>query len=146
MQEAHERHINDLEFDKVEKIVAENCNKRLFCHLGKYNNPPDNDDTNKPMEVNPKLFFGGDLKPYRYSPNKINIALGCFSFLLAFLLMIVHILFIVFILSLPIFWIYCACYICCLLIAIVIFMIIIECRSERIITFKDLKGGKQKDN
>lgn len=153
VQEAHERHIKDLGFDKVEKIVAKNCDKRLFCDLGKHNNQPDNDDTNKPMEVNPNLFFGGDLKPYRYSPSKINIALGCFSFLLAFLLIITHTIFalsvvvhIIFATSLPILWIHCMCYICYLLIAIAIFVFVIQYRSERIITFKDLKGGKQKDN
>lgn len=91
VQEAHERHIDDLGFDKVEKIVAENCDKRLFCDLGKYDNPQDNDDTNKPMEVNPNLFFGGDLKPYRYSPSRINIVLGQFSYLLAFALCVRHI-------------------------------------------------------
>ena len=91
VQEAHERHIDDLEFDKVEKIVAENCDKRLFCHLGKYDNPQDNDDTNKPMEVNPNLFFGGDLKPYRYSPSRINIVLGQFSYLVALALCVRHI-------------------------------------------------------
>lgn len=153
VQEAHERHIKDLGFDKVEKIVAENCDKRLFCDLGKYDNPPYSDDKNKPMDVKENLFFGGDLKPYRYSPSKINIALGCFSFFIAFLLILFHtffalsvIVYMVCVLSLPIFWIHCACYIYYLLIAIAIFMIIIECRSERIITFKDLKGGKQKDN
>lgn len=139
VQEAHERHINDLEFDKVEKIATKNCNRRLFCHLGNYNNPPNNDDINKPMEVNSNLFFGGDLKPYRYSPSKINITLGCFSFLLAFLLTIIHTIFTV---SLPA--THYVCYICYLLIAIAIFAFVIKYRSEQIITFKDIKGGKQK--
>ena len=153
VQEAHERHIEDLGFDKVEKMVAKNCDKRLFCDLGKYDNPPYSDDKNKPMDVKENLFFGGDLKPYRYSPSKINIALGCFSFLLAFLLIITHTIFalsvvahIIFATSLPILWIHCMCYICYLLIAIAIFVFVIQYRLERIITFKDLKGGKQKDN
>lgn len=152
VQEAHERHIKDLGFDKVEKIVIENCDKRLFCDLGKYNNPPDIDDKNKPMEVKENLFFGGDLKPYRYSPSKINIALGCFSFLLAFLLMIVHtffalsvIIYMVCVLSLPISWIHCMCYMCYLFIAIAILVFIVKCRKEQFITFNDLKGGLQNE-
>ena len=91
VQEAHERHIKDLGFDKVKKIVIENCDKRLFCDLGKYNNPPSKDNKSEIMDTNPNLFFGGDLKPYRYSPSKINIALGQFSYLLALALCIRHI-------------------------------------------------------
>lgn len=88
VQEAHERHIDDFNFD-------ENDIKKLFCKLESYEYKTRQDDCGDNKEINkdlnPNLFFGEVMKPYRYSPNKINIALGWVSFLIACMLVIVHI-------------------------------------------------------
>ena len=128
VQEAHEAH-----------IAKYNIKNWLFCDLGKYQKGC-YDTQGKKRDFNSNLFFNGELKAYRYSPSKINIALGCFSFFVGFLLIICHTIFAV---SLPIFGIHYVCFICYLLIAIVMFAFIVKCRKEKFITFEDLKGGKQ---
>lgn len=89
VQEAHEAHIEDFNF-------CENDTKKLFCKLESYeykthqDNYSDKDKKEINKDLNPNLFFGGALKAYRYSPSKINIALGFFSAIVAFILSVIH--------------------------------------------------------
>ena len=91
VQEAHEEHIKNFDF--------QNDNiKNLFCDLDSYEYARHTDSKNntKDKTINPKLndrlFCCGVLQPYRYSPSKINIALGWVSCLLGIVLFIVHII------------------------------------------------------
>ena len=99
VQEAHEEHIKSFEFNNA-KI------KQLFCDLDKYeyteNNATNSELSSTTQENNaekvmnsklkPSLFFcWGTTQAYRYSPNKINIALGWASCFFAFILMSYHI-------------------------------------------------------
>ena len=77
VQEAHEAHI--LKHNELD------C---LFCDLDKYQN---GDYDTKTLKQTSKNSFWNPLKSYRYSPSKINIALGWVSCLLASILSIVHI-------------------------------------------------------
>lgn len=77
VQEAHEEHIASFEFNNA-KI------KQLFCGLNIYEPKLKN-------KLSKELFSNGVLKAYRYSPSKINIALGCFSAIIATFLSLVHI-------------------------------------------------------
>lgn len=89
VQEAHEKHIEDFNF-------CENDTKKLFCKLESYeyktyqDNYSDKDKKEINKDLKPNLFFGGALKAYRYSPSKINIALGVFSAIVAVILGIIH--------------------------------------------------------
>ena len=92
VQEAHEKHIEHFGFDKIDKIeIINNNDERLFCRLRKYDNLTNKNNEIQAVDVSPNLFFNGDLKAFRYSPSKINILLGQFSYLLAFALCIRHI-------------------------------------------------------
>ena len=90
VQEAHEEHINDLKFDEID-------NKRLFCNLNDYEYPKSKINAKtgqKEMNENLKssLFFRcGTTQAYRYSPSKINIALGWLSCFISFSLIGYHI-------------------------------------------------------
>ena len=91
VQEAHEEHIKHFDF--------QNDNiKNLFCDLDSYEYVEHIDSKNntKGKTLNPKLndrlFCCGVLQPYRYSPSKINIALGWVSCLLGGVLFITHIM------------------------------------------------------
>lgn len=74
VQEAHEKNIE-------QHTKKYGCS--LFCDLRKYE-----------RMLKPKLckdlLFCGTLKPYRYSPSKINIALGWFSLAVSFVLINFH--------------------------------------------------------
>ena len=74
VQEAHEKHIEKF-------IVNNDIAKELYCKLKDYECLSENDN----LFLSRKL-----LKPYRYSPSKINIALGWVSACLAGVLMIIH--------------------------------------------------------
>lgn len=91
VQEAHEEHIKNFDF--------QNDNiKNLFCDLDSYeyveriNSKIDTKDKTLNPKLKDSLFFRGVLQPYRYSPSKINIALGWVSCLLGIVLFIVHIM------------------------------------------------------
>ena len=74
VQEAHEKHIeNFIENDKDLK--------KLYCNLKDY----------EYLNLSDNLFWFGVLGVFRYSPSKINIALGWISCLLGGILFIVHI-------------------------------------------------------
>ncbi len=134
VQETHEWHIlKNLNFDK-----AENDIKKLFCKLDDYEylqQQNDQDDThNKTINpnLNPNFFFTGVLQAYRYSPSKINIALGWVSVLIAFILSAVHIIMMLYHfnkLNCP-----CAAFAILFMLMILFF---ISCRMTRF-----LKGGK----
>ena len=82
VQEAHEAHIDNLGFDKVDEIdIGIGKNKRLFYDLGVYNNKLANDE---------KVSVWHPLKPYRYSPSRINIFLGWLSGIASIVLGIIH--------------------------------------------------------
>lgn len=91
VQEAHEWHI--LNNNKVE---IRNTAKNLFCNLNDYEyyNEKDSSTDTESKEMNKNLystfFRKGALRAYRYSPSKINIALGWFSAVVAFALSMVH--------------------------------------------------------
>ena len=74
VQEAHEKHI-----ERHTKKYG--CS--LFCDLRKYE-----------RMLNPKLckdlLYCGILKPYRYSPSKINIVIGALSAVIAIILSVIH--------------------------------------------------------
>ncbi len=74
VQEAHEKHIEN--FLKNNKDL-----KELFCKLKDY----------EYLNLSDNLFWFGVLGVFRYSPSKINIALGWVSCLLGGILFIVHI-------------------------------------------------------
>ena len=87
VQEAHE--------DKIKQFVENNESlQELYCKLDDYEYPNAKKILgNKQMNLNLKdgLFVFGQLKAFRYSPSKINIALGWFSVFMAILLMTIHI-------------------------------------------------------
>ncbi len=82
VQEAHENKIRKWEFIYIE------INK-IFCNLNDYKPTKD--------KLSQDLFLCGgldnNLKAFRYSPSKINIALGWFSAVIATILCIVHTIF-----------------------------------------------------
>ncbi len=78
VQEAHEKHIKNL----VEKDTDLQKLKGIYCDLRDY----------EYLSESKNLFSFGVLTPFRYSPSKINIALGWFSVYLAGVLMTIHIL------------------------------------------------------
>ena len=80
VQEAHEAHIAKY-IEKCEKIGY------LFCNLGKYCNGDYDTDRNN---VKDKVSIKNPLKAYRYSPSKINIALGWVSAVVASALGVIH--------------------------------------------------------
>lgn len=86
VQEAHERHIENLNFDNLGKsnVKTEQC-KRLFCNLNIYE-----DKLKKENKLSEDLYYSEALKAWRYSPSKINIILGCFSVIVATILLITH--------------------------------------------------------
>ena len=82
VQEAHEKHIKNLNCDLIYEIDSQTGKlKRYFCDLSNYQ-----DRIEKKNLSSNKLFSS-----YRYSPSKINIALGWISCLLGGILFIVHI-------------------------------------------------------
>ena len=73
VQEAHEKHIeNFIENDKDLK--------KLYCNLKDY----------EYLNLSDNLFWFGVLGVFRYSPSKINIALGWISFAVAIILSVIH--------------------------------------------------------
>ena len=74
MQEAHE--------DKIKQFVRKESLQELFCDLNDYNSE----------YLQDSLFYFGTLKAFRYSPSRINIALGWASVFIAGVLAIIHIL------------------------------------------------------
>lgn len=82
VQEAHERHIDDLGFDLLDEVdINTKKNKRLFCDLDIYNIK---------LATDKKISVWHPLKPYRYSPSKINIFLGWLSVAISIVLGIVY--------------------------------------------------------
>ena len=76
VQEAHEKHIKNLNCDLIyETDIETDTFKRLFCDLDIYQTK---------LEKKHKPSFLNTLKSYRYSPSKINIALGWVSFTASF--------------------------------------------------------------
>ena len=98
VQEAHE--------DKIKQFVENNESlQELYCKLDDYEYPNAKKILgNKQMNLNLKdgLFVFGQLKAFRYSPSKINIALGWISAFVAILLIIVYMLM----------WLYCIKFYC----------------------------------
>lgn len=78
VQEAHEEHIKKF----VEKDADSQNLKGIYCDLRDY----------EYLGKSENLFSFGALTPFRYSPSKINIALGWISACLAGVLMTIHIL------------------------------------------------------
>lgn len=91
VQEAHEEHIKNFDFQNDDI-------KNLFCDLDSYEYAKhiDSQVNTKDKTLNPKLkdslLCYEVLQPYRYSPSKINIALGWVSCLLGIVLFIAHIM------------------------------------------------------
>ena len=84
VQEAHEEHIKNLNYDLLDQTDTQtNKPKRLFCDLGYYQ---------AKLEKKNKLSFWNPLGIYRFSPSKINIALGWVSFIISFILLNAHLL------------------------------------------------------
>lgn len=82
VQEAHEEHIKNLNYDLLDQTDTQtNKPKRLFCGLDYYQ---------AKLEKKNKLSFWNPLGIYRFSPSKINIALGWVSFIVSFVLLNVH--------------------------------------------------------
>lgn len=73
VQEAHEEHIKKL----VEKDTDLQNLKGIYCDLRDY----------EYLGESENLFSFGVLTPFRYSPSKINIALGWISFVVSFMLL-----------------------------------------------------------
>ena len=82
VQRAHEEHIKKLNFDWIGLDWETGYIKRLFCDLENY----------QCLSLENSLLFCGTLNPCRYSPSKINIALGWVSFMAGFALFNIHIL------------------------------------------------------
>ncbi|MGX2972694.1 RipA family octameric membrane protein [Helicobacter sp. T3_23-1059] len=81
VQEAHEAHIENLNCDLIYEIDSQTGKlKRYFCNLSNYQ-----DRIEKKNLSSNKLFSS-----YRYSPSKINIALGWISFAAAIILSVIH--------------------------------------------------------
>ncbi len=76
VQEAHEAH-----------ILKHNGLECLFCDLDKYQNG-DYDTQN--LKQADKISFWNPLKSYRYSPSKINIALGWLSLIISTIFLYIH--------------------------------------------------------
>ncbi len=96
VQEAHEKHIENFDWNCLKgenTFIEPNDMKKLFCKLKDYE---DNGDTSgdykKKISVNSFLCCCGALEPYRYSPSKINIALGWVSGFVATILSVIHII------------------------------------------------------
>ena len=84
VQEAHEEHIKNLNYDLLDEIdIQTNKPKRLFCDLDYYQ---------AKLKKKNKLSFWNPLGIYRFSPSKINIVLGWVSFIISFVLFYVHLL------------------------------------------------------
>lgn len=88
VQEAHEEHIKNFDFQNYDI-------KNLFCDLDSYEYAKhiDSQTNTKDKTLNPKLkslLSCGVLQPYRYSPSKINIALGWVSLLVSIVLLYIH--------------------------------------------------------
>lgn len=82
VQEAHEEHIKNLNYDLLEQTDTQtNKPKRLFCDLDYYQ---------AKLEKKNKLSFWNPFGIYRFSPSKINIALGWVSFIVSFVLLSIH--------------------------------------------------------
>ena len=132
VQEAHENHIKHFDFqnDNV---------KTIYCDLDSYEYLEHTDSQSTPNDkaLNPKLnesiFCCGTLNSYRYSPSKINIALGWVSCLLGSILFFAH--------SISIF---CTnlCLIVCIL--IVLGMFVGLCFGQKYLK-TSLKGGNTKN-
>ena len=129
VQEAHEEHIKNFDF--------QNDNiKNLFCDLDSYEYVEHIDSKNntKDKTLNPKLndnlLCRGVLQPYRYSPSKINIALGWVSCLLGGVLFIAHIM-----------SIFCTtlCLIWCIVLVVLIIIALCNCLT---LIKSHLKGGE----
>ena len=71
---------------KAYRAIYKKYGCSLFCDLSKY------ERILKP-KLNKGLLCCGMLKPYRYSPSKINIALGWVSFIITTILLVLHIWF-----------------------------------------------------
>ncbi len=141
VQEAHEWHIKNLQIDEVEKDV-----KKLFCDLDSYDKCK-HKEYDIEDNISSSLFFNGDLESYRYSPSKINIALGRFSFFVSLLLIIYHTIFTITFIAIT-FFIKCKIQHCiCIALGVVVIVIaVLLCIAyylNLLITFKDLKGGKK---
>lgn len=90
VQEAHEEHIKNFDFQNYDI-------KNLFCDLDSYEYAKhiDSQTNTKDKTLNPKLkslLSCGVLQPYRYSPSKINIALGWVSLLVSIVFLYIHLL------------------------------------------------------
>lgn len=128
VQEAHEEHIKHFDFQNDDI-------KKLFCDLDSYECAEriDSKNNTKDKTLNPKLngglFCCGVLQPYRYSPSKINIALGWVSCLLGIVLFIVHIM-----------NIFCTtlCLVCCIALVALIIVALYSCLT---LIKSHLKGG-----
>lgn len=82
-----EAHIDNLNIDEVKELDSKtNKYKRLFCDLNNYESK-----LKEQGKLSEKLIVNGTLKAYRYSPSKINIALGWFSAVIATILCFSHI-------------------------------------------------------
>lgn len=87
VQEAHEEHIKNFKLNNSAEIKQLFCNLKddeikLFCDLNIYE---------LKLKEKKNLSAISFLKAYRYSPSKINIALGWVSLLVSFILLIFHI-------------------------------------------------------
>lgn len=71
---------------KAYRAIYKKYGCSLFCDLSKY------ERILKPR-LHKGLLCGGTLKPYCYSPSKINIALGLVSFIVTTILLVLHIWF-----------------------------------------------------
>lgn len=95
VQEAHEEHIENFDWNCLKgenAFIETNDMKKLFCKLKDYEDNGDtSSDYRKKISVNSFLCCCGALEPYRYSPSKINIALGCLSGFVATILGAIHI-------------------------------------------------------
>ena len=127
VQEAHEAHIRKFDFNETEQDI-----KKLFCELDEYEYA-EKQECSESKEINKdlsaRLLCFGALKPYRYSPSKINIALGVISAVVACVLTLLHICKIGF--TCPSF-----------IVAVVIFILalfVISCFIK-----KQVKGGKKR--
>lgn len=87
VQEAHEKHIENFECNSMKMgrlfCSLDEKEKRLFCDLNVY-------ELKLKDKLSKELFYNGALKAYRYSPSKINIALGWVSVLIASILILLH--------------------------------------------------------
>ena len=120
VQEAHE--------EKIKQFVRDKSLQVLYCNLNDYKGK----DLDGKSE---NLIFSGALRAFRYSPSKINIALGWISATVAGVLIITHI----FSLFLLLVNLQCNPLI---LLSIAIIFILIEIASIAFFMKDYLKGGK----